>query len=114
RVVVVGSGPAGLEAAWIAAARGHAVTVLSRAGELGGKARLRTLLPGGEDSSSVYDYQIAASQRAGVRFDLGLDAGLEDVLRLEPDVVVLATGSTMVPPRWLPADVVKEGLVPDL
>jgi hypothetical protein len=114
RVVVVGSGVAGLEAAWIAAARGHAVTVLARAGTLGGKARLRTQLPGGEDSSSVYDYQIAASQRAAVRFEMGLDAGLDDVLRLEPDAVVLATGATMVPPPWLPPEVAREGLVPDL
>ena len=114
RVVVVGSGVAGLEAAWIAAARGHAVTVLARAGEVGGKARLRTHLPGGEDSSSIYDYQIVASQRAGVRFEMGIDAGLEDVIRLKPDAVVLATGATMVPPAWLPPDVAREGLVPDL
>jgi 2,4-dienoyl-CoA reductase-like NADH-dependent reductase (Old Yellow Enzyme family) len=114
RVVVVGSGVAGLEAAWIAAARGHAVTVLARAGAAGGKARLRTQLPGGEDSSSVYDYQLAAAQRAGVRFELGLDAGLDDILRLKPDTVVLATGATMVPPPWLPPEVAREGLVPDL
>lgn len=114
RVVVVGSGVAGMEAAWVAAARGHAVTVLARSGQVGGKARLRTHLPGGEDSSSVYDYQIVASQRAGVRFEWGLNAGMKDILQLEPDAVILATGATMVPPSWLPDAVVWEGLIPDL
>ena len=45
RVVVVGAGVAGLEAAWVAAARGHEVTVLGRSREAGGKARLRASLP---------------------------------------------------------------------
>ena len=114
QVVVVGAGIAGMEAAWIAAARGHAVTVLGRSGEIGGKARLRTFLPGGEDSSSIHDYQTVASQRAGVRFEMGVDASLADVMRLAPDVVVLATGATMAPPDWLPAEVIQDGLVPDL
>ena len=46
RVVVVGGGPGGLEAAWVAAARGHAVTLLERGPELGGKIRLAQQLPG--------------------------------------------------------------------
>lgn len=102
RVVIVGAGVAGMEAAWIAAARGHDVTVFSRSRDIGGKARLRALLPGGEAVSSIYDYQHAAAQRAGVRFELGVAASAGDVLTLKPDRVILATGATMVPPRWLP------------
>ena len=102
RVVIVGAGVAGMEAAWTAAARGHAVTVFSQSRDVGGKARLRAQLPGGEATSSIYDYQQAAAQRAGVTFELGITATVADVLALKPDHVILATGADMVAPRWLP------------
>jgi len=114
RVVVVGAGIAGLEAAWIAAERGHAVTVFSRSIEVGGKTRLRSLLPGGEALSSIFDYQHAAALRAGAKFELGVDANVDDIVRTGADAVILATGSTMIAPRWVPAEARAEGWVPDL
>ncbi len=102
RVVIVGAGVAGMEAAWTAAARGHEVTVFSRSRDIGGKARLRALLPGGEAVSSIYDYQYAAAQRAGAQFELGITATVENVVALNPHTVILATGANMVAPRWLP------------
>ena len=102
RVVIVGAGVAGMEAAWTAAARGHDVTVFSRSRDIGGKARLRAQLPGGEAVSSIYDYQLAAAQRAGVTFVLGVTTTVSDVLARKPDSVILATGADMVAPRWLP------------
>jgi 2,4-dienoyl-CoA reductase-like NADH-dependent reductase (Old Yellow Enzyme family) len=114
RVVVVGAGIAGLEAAWVAAARGHDVTLFGRTGEPGGKLRLLARLPGGEALSSIYDYQIAAAEQARVRFELGVDVSSSDITRLSPDAVVLATGGTMTWPRCLPAELERAGLVPDL
>ncbi|WP_159107298.1 FAD-dependent oxidoreductase [Azospirillum sp. B4] len=114
RVVVVGAGPAGLEAAWTAAARGHQVTVLGQGDEVGGKARLHAILPGGEGLSSVYDYQRLAADRHGVDFRLGAAATLDDILALDPDTVVLATGASPSWPAYLPADYRGEGYFPDV
>lgn len=114
RVVVVGAGIAGLEAAWIAASRGHAVTLFGRSAEVGGRLRLHAALPGGEPLSSIYDYQFAEAQRAGVRLELGVSAGLDDILALKPDEVVLATGARMIWPTCLPKALEADGLVQDL
>ena len=112
RVAVVGAGIAGMEAAWVAAARGHAVTVFARSTEVGGQARLRAVLPGGETITSIYDYQLGAAQRAGARLELGVSATARDVLALRPDAVILATGATMIRPDWLADDA--DELVADL
>ena len=74
RVVVVGGGPAGLEAAWVAAARGHDVTLLERAAELGGKIRLAAMLPGRAELSAFADWRADECERRGVDVRLGVDA----------------------------------------
>ncbi|MFK7885434.1 MAG: FAD-dependent oxidoreductase [Gammaproteobacteria bacterium] len=114
RIVVVGGGVAGMEAAWVASARGHDVTVLGRGEQVGGKTWLQAQLPGGENLSSVYDYQLYAAQRAGVDVQIAGFATADDVLALKPDHVVLATGATMIWPRELPEALRDEGFVLDL
>ncbi len=108
RVAIVGAGVAGLEAAWIAAARGHSVTVFGASIEVGGSVRLHSLLPGGESLSSVYDYQYQQARRFGARLELGLRAGVDDLRSIAPDRVLIATGATMIWPTGMP-DAWREG-----
>lgn len=114
RIVVVGGGVAGLEAAWVAAARGHEVTLFSASAEVGGKTRLHARLPGGESLSSVYDYQQVMAKLSGVRLQLGVRATLADLQSCKPDTVLLATGSTLAWPVSLPEIWRDEGFVPDV
>jgi len=92
RVVVVGGGPAGLEAAWVAAARGHDVVLLERSKELGGKVRLAQLLPGRAEIADFADWRAGECTRRGVDIRLGVDADVDTVLALAPDAVIVATG----------------------
>ncbi len=114
RVVVVGAGVAGMEAAWVAAGRGHRVTVFGSSSEVGGKARLHATLPGGENLSSIYDFQRLSADRYGADFRLGVAAGIEDVLGLDPQVVVLAAGATPLWPSFLPDEFRAEGVFLDI
>ena len=114
RVVVVGAGIAGMEAAWIAAARGHNVRVFSASTEAGGKTRLHSSLPGGESLSSIYDYQRLSAVRYGAQCEWGVRATARDVLAARPDVVVLACGSTPAWPQFLPDEYRDEGIFLDL
>lgn len=114
RVVVVGAGPAGLEAAWVAAARGHEVTVFSATSDVGGKTRLHALLPGAENLSSVYDYQRLRADEFGVKFVFDQFATADDVLQLAPETVVLATGSSPTWPEWLPQEYRDAEFFPDI
>jgi 2,4-dienoyl-CoA reductase-like NADH-dependent reductase (Old Yellow Enzyme family) len=92
RVLVVGGGPGGMEAAHVAAARGHHVTLLERSQELGGAIRLASRLPGREEIGEIARWRIGECERTGVDVRTGVDATADSVLALSPDAVVIATG----------------------
>ena len=105
---MVGGGPAGLEAAWVAAARGHRVTLLERADRLGGKIRLAERLPGRAEIADFADWRAAECDRRGVEIRLGVEATVEGILALAPDAVVIATGGRATvdaPSKWHPMPV---------
>ncbi|WP_029058648.1 FAD-dependent oxidoreductase [Stappia stellulata] len=92
RVVVVGAGPAGLEAARVTAERGHDVTVLEAAPQAGGQVRLAAQSPRRRELIGIIDWRLAACEAAGVVFRFNTWAEAADVLDLAPDVVLIATG----------------------
>jgi N-methyl-L-proline demethylase len=92
RVVIVGAGPAGLEAARVAAARGHEVIVHEAAGDPGGQVRLAAQTPRRGEMMSVIDWRLAECTRMGVRFAFNSLADADTVLAHDPDAVIVATG----------------------
>jgi 2,4-dienoyl-CoA reductase-like NADH-dependent reductase (Old Yellow Enzyme family) len=93
KVVVVGGGVAGLEAARVAAVAGHTVTLLERDHVLGGQVALVAELPRQGAHRHLIDWRASELKRLGVEVALGVDADVERVAGLDPDVVVVATGS---------------------
>ena len=92
QVVVVGAGPAGLEAARVAAERGHKVTVLEAAPEAGGQVRLIAQTKRRAEMIGITDWRMAQCAALGVEFRFNTWAEAEDVTALNPDVVIIATG----------------------
>jgi len=93
RVVVVGAGPAGMEAAAVAAERGHDVVLLERATAPGGQMRLAGAVPENRQFLAYIDQQHQRMRDAGVDIRLGTEADPSLISELSPDLLVLATGS---------------------
>lgn len=93
RVVVVGGGPAGLKAAEIAARRGHRVILLEASDRLGGQVTVAARAPYRRDLIAAVDWLAQQVGALGVDVRLKTLASADDVLALEPDLAVVATGS---------------------
>ncbi|MGM3425777.1 FAD-dependent oxidoreductase [Pseudomonas benzopyrenica] len=92
KVVIIGTGPAGLEAARVAGERGHRVKVFEAADRPGGQIRLTAQNERRREMLSIIDWRMAQCERLGVEFAFNTWAEADTVLAEEPDVVIVATG----------------------
>lgn len=107
KVLVVGGGPAGMEAARVAAERGHRVILYERERELGGRFLAASHFPTGGELRHLTMFQEGALRRAGIELRLGVEATLPMLLAETPHAVILATGAEPVVP-----DIATDGSVP--
>jgi NADPH-dependent 2,4-dienoyl-CoA reductase/sulfur reductase-like enzyme len=98
RVVVIGGGPGGMEAARVAALRGHEVTLVEKEGELGGKLLPASSPPFKRDLRHLIGYYLRQIQQLGIKVILNQPGSLETIKELNPEVVILATGSEQMVP----------------
>lgn len=93
KVLVVGGGPGGMEAAMIASMRGHRVILYEKGSKLGGRLLIASMPPYKDEIKTLAQSLVARTQKAGVEIRLNSEAGSETIEEERPDVVILATGA---------------------
>jgi len=96
KVLIVGGGPAGMEAAKIAALRGHNVTLCEKRGELGGQLIFAARPPGREEIGNLTRYLSNQIMKLGVKILLQKEVDLDFIQEFNPEAIILATGSTPI------------------
>jgi mycofactocin system FadH/OYE family oxidoreductase 2 len=104
RVVVVGGGPAGMEAARVAAERGHRVTLCEQTDALGGQVRTAALAPNRAEYGRSIDWLARQVTKLGIEIRLGAEATVDAILAEAPGAVIIATGATPRRAPWPGAD----------
>ncbi|MGV3551778.1 oxidoreductase [Rhizobium sp.] len=92
KIVIVGTGPAGMEAARVAGERGHEVVVFEAAANPGGQIRLTALSPRRREMISIIEWRMAQCEKLGVTFRFNTWAEADTIEAENPDVVIVATG----------------------
>jgi 2,4-dienoyl-CoA reductase-like NADH-dependent reductase (Old Yellow Enzyme family)/thioredoxin reductase len=92
KVFIAGGGPAGMEAARVAALRGHKVTLYEKNRKLGGQLILAAIPPYKKDIAALNAYMVNQVKKAKVKVELGKALTAEEVKKNKPDVVIIATG----------------------
>jgi len=93
KVLIIGAGPAGMEAARVAALRGHKVTVYEQEKNLGGQLIAAAIPPGKEEINTTVKYLVTQLSKLGVEIRSGQRVSSEAITQMKPDVVIIATGS---------------------
>ncbi len=104
RVMVVGAGPAGLQAAIAAARNGHAVTVYEKERHAGGQVRLAASVPNRAELGDMIRNQLTECRRLGVTIEYGVSVWPGLVAEQQPDHVIIAMGAEPQRPWWVPDD----------
>ncbi|WP_425057867.1 NADH oxidase [Sporomusa carbonis] len=99
KVLVIGGGPGGLEAARVAALRGHEVILYEKQAELGGQMRAAAVPPHKEEINDLVTYLTDQVEESGAMIATGKEADLKTVQELKPDAVIVAIGSEPVIPK---------------
>jgi 2,4-dienoyl-CoA reductase (NADPH2) len=104
KVLIIGGGPAGMETAVTAAARGHQVSLWEKGEILGGNLRYAAMPPGKHDFITLLDYYEDQLARNGVEVYLNREASADEIIAADADVVVVATGARAVDAPFPVAD----------
>ena len=109
-ILVIGGGPAGMEAARVAALIGHTVTLWEKDDKLGGQVNLASIAPHKDVFNNLISYYSVQMKRLGVTVELEKEATPALIEEMRPDVIIIATGATTLFPPVPGAD---KGIVVD-
>jgi len=98
-VLIIGGGPGGMEAARVAALRGHEVHLYEKESRLGGQLNLASMAPCKQEFAKVVRYLSTQVKKTGVNLHLNTEATRETVSQIKPDVIIIATGSVPLRPN---------------